>query len=78
MAPQRARPLIHAAGAAWLAACAAVAWQTAQGRPMLELSPANGVAAVSLLTWAAVAAFAARTWLRGGTGAAPRVLPATA
>ncbi len=79
VAAHRARPWIHAAGIAWLAACAAVAWHTAQGRPMLELSPANGIAAGSLLAWAVVAALAARTWLRGGTaGATPRVEPAAA
>jgi hypothetical protein len=79
VAAHRARPWIHAAGIAWLAACAAVAWQTAQGRPMLELSPANGLAAGSLLAWAVVAALAARTLLRGGTaGATPRVEPAAA
>lgn len=65
----RARPWIHAAGAAWLAACAAIAWQTAQGRPLTELTPAAAIAAASLLAWAAVAALAARTWLRGGTPA---------
>ena len=61
----RARPWIHAAGAAWLAACAAVAWQTAQGRPPLELSAANGIAAGALAAWAVVAVLALRTWLRG-------------
>jgi hypothetical protein len=69
--PERARPWIHAAGAAWLAACAAIAWQTAQGRPLTVITPASAVAAASLLAWAAVAALAARTWLRGGTPAAP-------
>ncbi|HEU4883607.1 MAG TPA: ABA4-like family protein [Longimicrobium sp.] len=66
----RARPWIHAAGAAWLAACAAIAWQTEQGRPLTELSLAVVIAVAALLAWAAVAALAARTWLRGGTGAA--------
>ena len=61
----RARPWIHAAGAAWLAACAAVAWQTAQGRPPLELSAANGIAAGALAAWAVVAVLALRVWLRG-------------
>jgi hypothetical protein len=78
MAADRARPWIHAAGVAWLAACAAVAWHTAQGRPPLEISAANGIAAAALLAWAAVAALAARTWLRGGTAAAARVRPAAA
>ncbi|HEX5871898.1 MAG TPA: hypothetical protein VFY65_15825, partial [Longimicrobium sp.] len=69
VAPDRARGSIHAAGTAWLAACAAIAWQTAQGRPLTEITPASAVAAASLLAWAAVAALAARTWLRGGTPA---------
>jgi p-aminobenzoyl-glutamate transporter AbgT len=63
----RARPWIHAAGAAWLAACTAIAWQTAAGQPLTELSLAVVIAVASLLAWAAVAALAARTWLRGGT-----------
>jgi hypothetical protein len=62
----RARPWVHAAGAAWLAACAAIAWQTAQGRPLTEVTPAVAITVASLLAWAAVAALAARTWLRGG------------
>jgi uncharacterized membrane protein len=66
---ERARPWIHAAGIAWLAACAAIAWQTAQGRPLTELTPTAAVAVASLLAWAVVAALAARTWLRGGTPA---------
>lgn len=71
-----ARPWIHAGGVAWLAACAAIAWQTVQGRPLTELTPAAAIAAASLLAWAAVAALAARTWLRGGTPAgAVRAVP---
>jgi hypothetical protein len=65
----RARPWIHAAGVAWLAACAAIAWQTVQGRPLTDVTPAAALTAASLLAWAAVAALAARTWLRGGTPA---------
>jgi hypothetical protein len=65
----RARPWIHAAGIAWLAACAAIAWQTVQGRPLTDVTPAAALTAASLLAWAAVAALAARTWLRGGTPA---------
>ncbi|HYR06909.1 MAG TPA: ABA4-like family protein [Longimicrobium sp.] len=62
----RVRPWIHAAGVAWLAACAAIAWQTAQGRPLTEITPAAAVAVAALLAWAVVAALAARAWLRGG------------
>jgi Domain of unknown function (DUF4281) len=74
----RARPWIHAAGVPWLAACAAVAWQTAQGRAALEPSPANLAAAAALLAWAVVAALAFRAWLRGGAGAAVPVRTAAA
>lgn len=65
----RARPSIHAAGVAWLAACAAVAWQTAQGRAAVEVSAANAVAAAALLAWGVVAALAFRVWLRAGAEA---------
>jgi hypothetical protein len=78
VAAHRQRPWIHAAGVAWLAACAAIAWQTAQGRSVLEVAPANGIAAGALLAWAVVAVLAARTWLRTGAAAAPRVEPAAA
>jgi hypothetical protein len=69
---ERARPWIHAAGGAWLAACAAIAWQTAQGRPLTELTPAAAVTVAALLAWGAVAGLAARTWLRGGAAGAVR------
>lgn len=78
VAADRARSWIHAAGVAWLAACAAVAWQTAQGRPPLEVSAANGVAAAALLAWAVVAALALRVWLRGGVGGVVPVRPVAA
>jgi uncharacterized membrane protein YidH (DUF202 family) len=74
----RARPWIHAAGLAWLAACAAIAWQTAQGRPSLELSAANAIAIAALLAWAIVAVLALRTWLRGESATSLRAQPATA
>lgn len=74
----RARPWIHAAGAAWVAACAAVAWQTAQGRASLELSAANAVAAGALAAWAAVAVLALRAWLRAGMDAPAIARPAAA
>jgi hypothetical protein len=79
VAAHRARPWIHAAGLAWLAACAGIAWQTAQGRSVLELSPATGVAAGALLAWTVIAALSARNWMRGGTASSsPRVQPAAA
>lgn len=67
VAADRARPSIHAAGVAWLTACAAIGWQTTQGRPLTEPTPASAIAVASLLAWAVVAALAARTWLRGAT-----------
>lgn len=75
--PERARTSIHAAGCAWLAACAGVAGQAAQGRAALAPSLANGIAAGALLAWAVVAALALRTWLRGGTPA-PALRPVAA
>jgi hypothetical protein len=74
----RARPWIHAAGIAWLAAVAAIAWQTVQGRALLDASPAMALAAGSLLAWAAVAALAARTWLHAGSRPAHTIHPAAA
>lgn len=69
--PSPAGPLalarIHAAGVAWLAAVAAIAWQTVEGRAILDASPAMALAAGSLLAWAVVAALAVRTWLHAGS-----------
>jgi uncharacterized membrane protein YidH (DUF202 family) len=73
----RARSWIHAAGIAWLAAVAAIAWQTVQGRSMLDPSPALVLATGGLLAWAAVAGLAARTWLRADAPR-PAIRPATA
>jgi Domain of unknown function (DUF4281) len=68
---RRARPWVHAAGVAWLAACAAIAWQTVQGRSLFDASPAALGTVLALLAYAAVAALAARTWLRGGEAPVP-------
>ncbi|MBB4636298.1 ABA4-like family protein [Longimicrobium terrae] len=74
----RTRGLVHAAGLAWLAACAGIAWQTVAGRPVLEPSPGMVVAAGALLAWACVAVIAGRAWLRADAAAPARsVLPAT-
>lgn len=75
----RTRGLVHAAGVAWLAACAGIAWQTVTGRPVLEPSAATGIAAGALVAWACVAVIAGRAWLRADAAAAPArsVLPAT-
>lgn len=61
---ERARGWVHAAGAAWILACAGIAWQTVQGRPVLEATPAMALAAAALLAYAAVAVLALRVWLR--------------
>jgi hypothetical protein len=58
------RPWVHVAGCAWLVACAALAWQTLQGRSVLEPAPATVVALVALLVWALAMAYAVRTWFR--------------
>jgi hypothetical protein len=74
----RARPWVHAAGIAWLAAVAAIAWQTVEGRALFDASPAMALAAGSLLAWAVVAALAARTWLHAGSRPAHATRPAAA
>lgn len=59
-----ARRWIHLAGSAWLAACAALAWQVLLGRSLLDPSPAAVVALVLLIVWGLVAARAAHAWFR--------------
>jgi hypothetical protein len=57
-----ARPWVHAAGATWLVACLAIAWQTVAGRPVTEPSPAILAALVALGCWALSAGRALRAW----------------
>jgi hypothetical protein len=58
-----ARRWVHVAGAAWAAACLAVWWQTALGRPVTDLATAAGLAAVVLLgLWALAALRALVAW----------------
>jgi hypothetical protein len=60
-----ARRLVHAAGAAWAAACVAIWWQTAQGRAVTDLSTAAGLLAfVFLAGWAVTALRALLAWRR--------------
>jgi hypothetical protein len=63
---ETARRWTHAAGLAWVAACLAIAWQTAAGRSVLEVGPASVATAALFLVWAACAARAALAWSRAG------------
>lgn len=58
------RKWVHATGIAWLAACAAVAWQTFIGRSVLEATPATIASVFLLAVWAAVAVFSFWRWAR--------------
>ena len=59
-----ARKWVHLTGVAWLAACAAVAWQTVAGRSVFEVTPATLVTAFVLAVWSGVALFAFWRWAR--------------
>jgi hypothetical protein len=50
-----ARRWTHAAGLAWLAMCGAVAWQTIEGRPIMEVSAAMILAIITAAIWASSA-----------------------
>jgi hypothetical protein len=63
---ETARRWTHAAGLAWVGACLCLAWQTAAGRSMLELTPATLTSAALLLVWLACAVRAAFAWSRDG------------
>lgn len=63
---ERAARLIHAAGIAWLTACAAVLAQTLSGRPVVEASILPAVAAVLLFAWAVILVTAIATWRSSG------------
>lgn len=57
-----ARRWVHVAGAAWAAACVAIWWQTALGRPITDLAGA-GIASVILLgVWALAAVRGLVAW----------------
>ena len=59
-----ARKWVHYTAIAWLAACAAVAWQTIIGRSVLEVGPATIASAFLLSIWTAIAAVAFWRWVR--------------
>ena len=56
------RKWVHATGIAWVAACAAVAWQTMAGRSISEMSAAPLVTGFLLAVWAGVGLFAFWRW----------------
>ncbi|MGH9321971.1 MAG: hypothetical protein ACRD3V_19050 [Vicinamibacteria bacterium] len=64
--PEDARRAVHCSGILWLSACAAVAWQSAGGRSVLELSPATAIAATVLLVWAIILSRAFAAFHRSG------------
>lgn len=57
-----ARRWVHAAGAAWVTVCLAIAWQTAAGRPVTEPSPAILAATVVLFCWLLSTGRAIQAW----------------
>ena len=59
---QEARKWVHYTAIIWLAACAAVAWQTIMGRSVLEIAPATVATGFLLVVWSAIAAFALWRW----------------
>jgi hypothetical protein len=70
-----ARRWVHTAGVAWLAACVAIAWQTALGRAVTEPSPPILAALVVLLCWLVCAVRAVQAWRASRLSAVPS--PAT-
>jgi hypothetical protein len=56
------RKWVHATGIVWVAACAAVAWQTIAGRSISEVSAAPLATAFLLAMWAGIGLFAFWRW----------------
>ena len=56
------RKWVHATGILWVAACAAVAWQTIAGRSVSEISAASLATAFLLAVWAGIGLFAFWRW----------------
>lgn len=56
------RKWVHATGVVWVAACAAVAWQTIAGRSVSEVSAATLATAFLLAVWAGIGLFAFWRW----------------
>ncbi len=61
------RRWVHLAGAGWIAACLAIAWQTAAGQPVTEFSIAMALAVLFVLAWSLIALRAARAWIQSKT-----------
>jgi hypothetical protein len=64
MSQRDARRWVHVAGFAWLGLCAAIGWQTATGRSVLEGSTATLMGAALLLLWLFCAVIALLAWRR--------------
>src|SRR5918911_2025868 len=64
---ESARRWVHAAGLAWLGACAGIAWQTARGQSVLEISAATLLALGLLLGWMLCAVMASVAWRRAAS-----------
>jgi len=69
------RKWVHATGIVWVAACAAVAWQTIAGRSVSEMSAATLATGFLLAVWAGVGLFAFWRW--ASTPATPLESPDT-
>jgi hypothetical protein len=69
------RKWVHATGIVWVAACAAVAWQTIAGRSVSEVSAATLATGFLLAVWAGVGLFAFWRW--ASTPATPLESPDT-
>jgi hypothetical protein len=61
-----ARGWIHATGLTWLALAGAVAWITALGHSVLELSPGTLLAGALFALWVTLAGLAGLAWCRAG------------
>ena len=57
-----ARRSVHTGGIAWIVACLALAWQTAAGGAVTDLSPATVLAIVAWLVWLISAVRALLGW----------------
>ena len=65
-----ARRWVHLAGICWIAACLAIAWQTAAGAPVTEFSVAMVLAVAFVLAWAFGALRALLAWMHARTAVA--------
>jgi hypothetical protein len=65
-----ARRWVHLTGICWIAACLAIAFQTAAGAPVTEFSIAMALAAAFVLAWACGALRAVLAWMHAPPAAA--------